>query len=64
MSDEPKWKRVLKSRLLFKPPVLSDPRLLKTSTKSIILLCIALCGSTSGFSSTIYFPGKKFYFTN
>ncbi|KAI8087316.1 major facilitator superfamily domain-containing protein [Thamnidium elegans] len=57
MTEEPKWKRVLKSRLLLKPPVLSDPRLLKTGTKAIIITSLALCACTSGFSSTIYFPG-------
>lgn len=58
MTEEANWKRLLKSRLLFRPPVLSDPRLLKRGSKAIVLICIGLCASTSGFSSTIYFPGK------
>lgn len=52
------WKSTLKSKLSVKPPVNSDPRFLKRTTKGIILLCLALCASTAGFSSTIYFPGK------
>lgn len=58
MTEEANWKRALKARLLLRPPVLADPRLLKRSSKAIVLLCIGLCASTSGFSSTIYFPGK------
>lgn len=57
MSEESKFKKVLKSRLLLNPPVLSDPRLLPTMTKGLILAGLGLCASTSGFSSTIYFPG-------
>ncbi|KAG1474797.1 hypothetical protein G6F56_000132 [Rhizopus delemar] len=57
MSNESSFKKKFKSRLLFKPPVDSDPRLLSTRTKGIVLLCIGLCACTSGFSSTIYFPG-------
>lgn len=57
MAEEKAWKAMLKSRLLPRPPVLSDPRLLKTGSKAIILICLGLCASTSGFSSTIYFPG-------
>jgi hypothetical protein len=52
------WKTTLKSKFAFKPPVNSDPRLLKRTTKGIILMSLGLCASTSGFSSTIYFPGK------
>jgi hypothetical protein len=59
MSEESKAKSVLKSRFLFKPPVLSDPRLLPTLTKGLILTGLGLCASTSGFSSTIYFPGMQ-----
>ncbi|KAI7873127.1 major facilitator superfamily domain-containing protein [Mucor mucedo] len=51
---------MLKSRLLPRPPVLSDPRLLKTGSKAIILICLGLCASTAGFSSTIYFPGLPY----
>ncbi|KAG2215341.1 hypothetical protein INT46_011711, partial [Mucor plumbeus] len=39
------------------PPVTQDPRTFSRKTKGIILMCIGLCASTSGFSSTIYFPG-------
>ncbi|RCI05113.1 hypothetical protein CU098_009016 [Rhizopus stolonifer] len=51
------WKTILKSRLLIKPPVESDPRLLSNKAKGFVLVCLALCASTPGFSSTIYFPG-------
>ncbi|KAI7902729.1 major facilitator superfamily domain-containing protein [Cokeromyces recurvatus] len=54
---EAKWKSVIKSRLLIKPPVDSDPRNLSRTMKGIMLVGISLCASTSGFSSTIYFPG-------
>ncbi|KAK4518156.1 uncharacterized protein ATC70_001507 [Mucor velutinosus] len=50
-------KSILKSKLSFKPPVTQDPRTFSRTTKGIILMCIGLCASTSGFSSTIYFPG-------
>ncbi|KAL0074901.1 major facilitator superfamily domain-containing protein [Phycomyces blakesleeanus] len=50
-------KHALQSRLLWKPPVEGDPRLLSPRTKGIIIFCLAICASTSGFSSTIYFPG-------
>ncbi|KAG0169424.1 hypothetical protein DFQ28_003683 [Apophysomyces sp. BC1034] len=45
------------SRLVLRPPVEEDPRLLSSKQKTIILLCLALVASTPGFSSTIYFPG-------
>ncbi|KAL9557103.1 hypothetical protein MBANPS3_001560 [Mucor bainieri] len=48
---------ILGSKLSFKPPVTQDPRTFSRTTKGIILMCIGLCASTSGFSSTIYFPG-------
>ncbi|CEG66357.1 hypothetical protein RMATCC62417_02955 [Rhizopus microsporus] len=57
MSNESKIVKILKSRLLIKPPVDSDPRLLSSKTKGIILVALALCACTPGFSSTIYFPG-------
>ncbi|KAI8078881.1 major facilitator superfamily domain-containing protein [Halteromyces radiatus] len=59
MSTEEKktWKHLLKSRLLLKPPVDDDPRLLPGRTKNVILGLLALCACTPGFSSTIYFPG-------
>ncbi|CAO3630987.1 unnamed protein product [Mucor fragilis] len=47
----------LKAKLSFKPPVTQDPRTFSRTTKGIVLMCIGLCASTSGFSSTIYFPG-------
>ncbi|KAI8975051.1 major facilitator superfamily domain-containing protein [Mycotypha africana] len=47
----------LKSRLLWRPPVEADPRELSKRHKLAILVCLALCGSTAGFASTIYFPG-------
>ncbi|KAI9027644.1 major facilitator superfamily domain-containing protein [Phycomyces nitens] len=50
-------KHALQSRLSWKPPVEGDPRLLGSKTKGIIIFCLAICASTSGFSSTIYFPG-------
>ncbi|EPB90787.1 hypothetical protein HMPREF1544_02365 [Mucor circinelloides 1006PhL] len=57
MSEKSTIKSLLKSKLSFKPPVTQDPRTFKRTTKGIILMCIGLCASTSGFSSTIYFPG-------
>ncbi len=56
MTENISW---FKSRLSLKPPVLTDPRLLSSTTKGLILLGLGLCASTSGFSSTIYFPGKR-----
>ncbi|KAI9279663.1 major facilitator superfamily domain-containing protein [Sporodiniella umbellata] len=57
MSNELKQGKLLKSKWMIKPPVDSDPRLLSDLRKNVILLSISLCASTSGFSSTIYFPG-------
>lgn len=59
MSSNSKVKAVLKSRLLLKPPVDTDPRLHTTKRRGVILFCLALCACTPGFSSTIYFPGIK-----
>lgn len=57
MSEKSTIKALLKSKLYFRPPVTQDPRTFSRTTKGIILMCIGLCASTSGFSSTIYFPG-------
>lgn len=50
-------KNGLKSRFLLQPPVEEDPRLLPNKKKNIIVIILALCACTPGFSSTIYFPG-------
>ncbi|KAI8136917.1 major facilitator superfamily domain-containing protein [Fennellomyces sp. T-0311] len=50
-------KRVLISRLSVRPPVNEDPRLLSSRMKGLILVIMAMCAASSGFSSTIYFPG-------
>lgn len=55
---KPSMTSKLKSKLSFRPPVTQDPRTFSRTTKGIILMCIGLCASTSGFSSTIYFPGN------
>jgi hypothetical protein len=57
MPSEPKIKKALKSKLLLRPSVDSDPRLLGSRKKGIVLICLALCACTAGLSSTIYFPG-------
>ncbi|CAO3667687.1 unnamed protein product [Rhizopus stolonifer] len=57
MSSNSKVKTVLKSKILLKPPVDTDPRLHTTRRRGVILFCLALCACTPGFSSTIYFPG-------
>ncbi|KAI9485706.1 MAG: major facilitator superfamily domain-containing protein [Benjaminiella poitrasii] len=54
---ESKWKKAILSKLSIKPSVDSDPRYLSRTMKAVMLASIALCASTSGFSSTIYFPG-------
>lgn len=53
---------IVESRLLIRPPVDEDPRLLSTRMKSIILVALALCAGSAGFSSTIYFPGTYIYY--
>ncbi|KAF7721352.1 hypothetical protein EC973_004833 [Apophysomyces ossiformis] len=50
-------KKTILSRLLIRPPVEDDPRSLSSRKKAIILVCLGLVASISGFSSTIYFPG-------
>ncbi|KAI7869718.1 major facilitator superfamily domain-containing protein [Spinellus fusiger] len=45
---------------VFKPLVENDPYTLKPRKKSIILICICLAASVSGFTSTIYFPGLPY----
>ncbi|KAG0754395.1 hypothetical protein G6F57_013279 [Rhizopus arrhizus] len=57
MPSEPKIKKAIKSKLLLRPSVDSDPRLLGSRKKGIVLICLALCACTAGLSSTIYFPG-------
>lgn len=49
----------LQRKLMISPPVEEDPRLLNNRQKAIVLIGIALCAGTPGFSSTIYFPGKN-----
>ncbi|KAG0167536.1 hypothetical protein DFQ28_008838 [Apophysomyces sp. BC1034] len=50
-------KHAFTSRLQLRPPVDDDPRQLSSGKKTLIIISIALCAGTSGFSSTIYFPG-------
>ncbi|CAO3632959.1 unnamed protein product [Cunninghamella echinulata] len=50
-------KKGIKSRLLLQSTVEEDPRLLSDRTKNKIIIILALCACTPGFSSTIYFPG-------
>ncbi|CEP14526.1 hypothetical protein [Parasitella parasitica] len=57
MSEKTSIKTLLKAKLYFRPPVTQDPRTFGRTTKAIVLICIGLCASTSGFASTIYFPG-------
>lgn len=52
----PEW------RLLLRPPVDENPRLLGAETKGLILVALALCASSTGFSSTSYFPGNYILF--
>lgn len=56
-----RFRRIVESRLLIRPPIDEDPRLFSTGTKGIILVALALCASSAGFSSTIYFPGMYIY---
>lgn len=46
--------QIVKSRMAFRPPVPSDPRLFPKSQKRWILACLALGSSLNGFCSTIY----------
>ncbi|CAO3685069.1 unnamed protein product [Rhizopus stolonifer] len=46
----------IKKRMAFKPPVTQDPRLLSSLQKGLILACLSLGSSLSGFCSTVYFP--------
>ena len=57
MSNESRIKHVLISRFTIRPPVENDPRLLSSRTKALIIVILAMCAASSGFSSTIYFPG-------
>ncbi|KAI8641512.1 major facilitator superfamily domain-containing protein [Parasitella parasitica] len=57
MSEKSNMRALLKSKLYFRPPVTQDPRTFGQRAKAIVLICIGLCASTSGFASTIYFPG-------
>ena len=49
--------RLIKSRLLVRPSVDEDPRLLRSSIKNITIVIVAMSAAMPGFSSTIYFPG-------
>ncbi|KAI9488784.1 major facilitator superfamily domain-containing protein [Zychaea mexicana] len=57
MAYHSRLKHVLISRLSIRPPVDEDPRLLSSRVKAIVLVILAMCAASSGFSSTIYFPG-------
>ncbi|KAG2219786.1 hypothetical protein INT45_008877 [Circinella minor] len=50
-------KQLFKSRLSIRPPVDGDPRLFSSRTKYLVIVILAMCAASSGFSSTIYFPG-------
>ena len=58
MSSSPALKQLFKRRFSIRPPVDDDPRLLQSQTKGLIIVILAMCAASSGFSSTIYFPGK------
>ncbi|KAG2219778.1 hypothetical protein INT45_008869 [Circinella minor] len=57
MSNQSPIKHVVISRFTIRPPVENDPRLLSSRTKALIIVILAMCAASSGFSSTIYFPG-------
>ncbi|KAF7730445.1 hypothetical protein EC973_002252 [Apophysomyces ossiformis] len=56
-ANESRIKQMFVSRLQLRPPVDDDPRQFSRGKKALILSSIALCAGTSGFASTIYFPG-------
>ncbi|KAI9492898.1 major facilitator superfamily domain-containing protein [Zychaea mexicana] len=56
-NKDSRFVRLLKSRLLIRPPVDDDPRLLRPSLKNITIVIVAMSAAMPGFSSTIYFPG-------
>jgi hypothetical protein len=49
-----KFKKLVKTRMAFKPEVPDDPRMFSTSNKRIILACLACGSSLNGFCSTVY----------
>lgn len=54
-----KLKTYFKQKCMFAPLVDADPRLLPPRVKTGIVACVALVACTTGFASTIYFPGTR-----
>lgn len=53
------WSRLIRSRLVWNPPVDGDPRLFSRSRKWLLVALVAIASILPGFCSTIILPALE-----